>query len=186
MAVVKGVRNHSNPPSKSNTGREPITTTSCCHGRINVWFVTGLCFNNQASHLPSVLFDLLHTSLSRFQPAYYGQLFREMLNSTSFSVVNMNYCCDGLPLLIYNHRWFQAHKRQVSYQPDSHRIFIMKVSIASGFLVLLAASTSAQGGYPDTCGEVRLDDATMNPQYLTGDCDDGYGFTYKTRLDLNL
>ncbi|KAI1777980.1 hypothetical protein F4818DRAFT_439299 [Hypoxylon cercidicola] len=61
----------------------------------------------------------------------------------------------------------------------------MKITNASALLILFAGSASAQD-YPDTCGEVRLDDATMNPQYLTGDCDDGRGYTYKTRLDLNL
>lgn len=69
----------------------------------------------------------------------------------------------------------------------------MKISIASTFLTLLAASVSADelekrvGGYDATCGEVRLDDATMNPQYLTGDCpSNDLQWIRKTRLDLNL
>ncbi|KAI0164208.1 hypothetical protein GGR52DRAFT_558858 [Hypoxylon sp. FL1284] len=69
----------------------------------------------------------------------------------------------------------------------------MKVSVVSRLVVLLAASASAeikkrQGGYADLCSEVRLDDATMNPQYLTGDCGVGdvIGSVYKSRLDLNL
>ncbi|KAI6090982.1 hypothetical protein F4821DRAFT_255269 [Hypoxylon rubiginosum] len=64
----------------------------------------------------------------------------------------------------------------------------MQISISSSFLFFLATSAAAklEGGYINSCLEVRLDD-NGNPQDLTGDCHSNTGqYTRKTRLDLNL